>query len=159
MKCFKNGHLFPKSFGVIRALLFLSVVLTASSAHHAFGQSGELKLKVNGLDERTGQLCIALYNTKESYMLEDKVFRVHREKVSGRDELTVSLAALPYGRYAVLLFLDENANEKLDKNMLGVPKEKYGFSGSEKPLFRAPRFEEAAVTFDQPNAVIYVQMY
>ena len=42
---------------------------------------------------------------------------------------------LPAGVYAVSVFHDENMNQKLDKNFVGVPKEEYGASnnrGSER---------------------------
>ena len=37
---------------------------------------------------------------------------------------------IPPGTYAVKLHIDENENEKLDTNFLGIPKEQYGISNN-----------------------------
>ncbi len=50
---------------------------------------------------------------------------------------------IPNGIYAVSIFQDTNNNGRLDKNFLGIPTEKYGFSNNIKPLFRGANFEES----------------
>ena len=35
---------------------------------------------------------------------------------------------LPTGKYLVSIYLDENLNNKMDYNFIGIPKEQYGFS-------------------------------
>lgn len=37
---------------------------------------------------------------------------------------------------------DENNNQKLDKNLVGYPLEKWGVSNNIRPPFREPTFEE-----------------
>jgi len=54
----------------------------------------------------------------------------------------VVFADLPAGVYAVSVFHDENMNEKLDKNFMGVPKEGYGASNNPKKKMGPPNFEE-----------------
>ncbi|MBW2513530.1 MAG: DUF2141 domain-containing protein, partial [Deltaproteobacteria bacterium] len=34
---------------------------------------------------------------------------------------------IPPGKYALLVFLDENNNDRLDKNFIGIPNEPLGF--------------------------------
>ena len=46
------------------------------------------------------------------------------------------------GNYAVSVFHDENANQKIDKNFVGVPKEGYGASNNPKKKMGPPNFEE-----------------
>jgi len=50
---------------------------------------------------------------------------------------------LPAGIYAISVFHDENMNQKLDKNFVGVPKEGYGASNNPKKKMGPPTFEEA----------------
>ena len=40
------------------------------------------------------------------------------------------------------MFHDENMNEKLDKNFMGVPKEGYGASNNQKKKMGPPNFDE-----------------
>jgi uncharacterized protein (DUF2141 family) len=53
---------------------------------------------------------------------------------------------IPPGVYAVAVFHDENANGKLDKNFLGIPREGYGASNNVRPKMSAPAFKDAAFT-------------
>jgi len=55
----------------------------------------------------------------------------------------VVLTDVPAGQYAVSVFHDENLNEKLDKNFMGIPKEGYGASNNPGRKMRAPTFDEA----------------
>jgi uncharacterized protein (DUF2141 family) len=56
--------------------------------------------------------------------------------------VTVVFTDLPKGTYAVSLYQDTNNNEKLDTNVLGMPKEKYGFSNNTMmPNYRKNQFE------------------
>jgi uncharacterized protein (DUF2141 family) len=52
---------------------------------------------------------------------------------------------LAAGEYAVMLFHDENGNQKMDSNLLGIPTEGYGFSNEAKGRFGPPKFSEMKV--------------
>jgi uncharacterized protein (DUF2141 family) len=47
------------------------------------------------------------------------------------------------GEVAIAAFQDANENEKLDKNSLGIPTERYGFSNNPKRGFGPPSFQQA----------------
>jgi uncharacterized protein (DUF2141 family) len=50
---------------------------------------------------------------------------------------------VPAGRYAVAVVHDENGNQKLDNNLLGVPTEGYGVSNNKTYAMSAPRWDES----------------
>ena len=58
---------------------------------------------------------------------------------------------LPYGEYAVTLFVDFNGNKKLDKNFLGIPKEQYGFSNNVMGRMSPPTFDQAKFAIAGPT--------
>lgn len=60
-------------------------------------------------------------------------------------KVLVEVPLLP-GDYAVSLLHDENANGKLDKNLLGIPTEGVGFSQNPRLAFGPPTY--AATRFD-----------
>lgn len=61
-------------------------------------------------------------------------------------------------RYCAFVYHDLNANDKLDKQLIGIPKEPYGFSGPMKKR-RIPRFEECAfVVGEEAAATISVRL-
>ena len=59
------------------------------------------------------------------------------------------IISLPKDKYLIQLYIDENLNDKMDSNFLGIPKEQYGFSSKEIIRFRKPKFDEAS--FDLKN--------
>ena len=58
---------------------------------------------------------------------------------------------LPYGEYAVTLFVDFNGNKKLDKNFLGIPKEQYGFSNNVMGRMSPPTFDQSKFAIAGPT--------
>lgn len=47
------------------------------------------------------------------------------------------------GTYAAAAFQDANRNGRNDKDVFGRPTEAWGVSGGARPIFRAPKFDEA----------------
>lgn len=56
-----------------------------------------------------------------------------------------AVVGLPAGRYVIAVYHDLNDNGKLDKNMVGYPKEPFGFSKNFRPILSAPSFEDCAI--------------
>lgn len=52
---------------------------------------------------------------------------------------------LPPGTYAVSVFEDLNGNHKLDRNLLGIPREPVGASNNPRPRMGPPRFDECSL--------------
>jgi len=65
--------------------------------------------------------------------------------ISGITELHIN--DLPEGQYALAIYHDENGNDELDTNWLGIPKEPIGFSNSKMRTFGPPGFEDCAFLF------------
>ena len=57
----------------------------------------------------------------------------------------VTHAGVPPGSWAVLAYQDENANGELDRNLIGIPSENYGFSRDARGRFGPPSFDDAAI--------------
>jgi uncharacterized protein (DUF2141 family) len=52
-----------------------------------------------------------------------------------------------------MVFHDENGNGKLDRNMVGIPKEGYGASNNPAKKMRAPTFDEAKFSVNSDQTV------
>jgi uncharacterized protein (DUF2141 family) len=63
---------------------------------------------------------------------------------------------VPYGDYGVAVFHDENSNGKMDKNVLGIPLESYGFSNNVRITFGPPKWEEAKFTVKGSTAEVSI---
>ena len=103
-------------------------------------------LEVNGLGKVEGELRIAMFNSKESYTKEP-VYAV----VIPVDSTTIvwQVDELPYGDYAIAVYHDKNANGKLDTNLVGIPKERYGFSNNARGRFGPASWNDSSFSFDE----------
>ena len=54
----------------------------------------------------------------------------------------ISFDSISPGKYAIQFFHDENENQKMDFNLIGIPKEKFGSSNDVKPILGPPKFEK-----------------
>ena len=126
---------------------FLSFIL--GSFHLS---AAALDVEIQGITDG-GVLHLAIYNSKEVFesdrgdkpgsqpgIEEGAVEKIGKGTYRGSFEI-------PSGTYAIGVYIDENENEKLDTNFLGMPKEQYGFSNNSK-AFGIPKFEAASFAID-----------
>jgi len=136
-------------------LCFFSMVLSAENKHGNRKNTGNLHIKINDLNSDKGKVRVILYQSKDDFMNETKVLRKIDKKPSGKT-VTVTFRNLPFHDYAVLLFHDENNNQKMDKNIIGIPSEKYGCSTNPGCLFFAPSFDD--VKFELKSAEMTIKI-
>jgi uncharacterized protein (DUF2141 family) len=98
-----------------------------------------LTIRVENADTSKGNLMVGIFNDEKTFP--DAYFRGERITVSDRI-MTIVFNDLPKGQYAVSVYQDGNGNGQLDKNIFGIPKERYGFSNnSDRPDFRRCLFD------------------
>jgi uncharacterized protein (DUF2141 family) len=119
--------------------------------------TGVLLIVLSGFNNDKGDAKIALFQSKEGFTKEENPFRGAEAPIKGR-QAECAFQGLPFGVYAVKAYHDENLNGKLDKNMLGQPKEQYGFSNNARATFGPPGFEESKFIFDGKNSTITITM-
>ena len=74
-------------------------------------------------------------------------------------ETVVLIEGVPPGTWAVLAYQDENENKELDRNVIGIPKENYGFSRDAKCAFGPPSFEAAAIQVSGDRAAAAIRLH
>jgi uncharacterized protein (DUF2141 family) len=136
----------------------LTIMTGLFSSLMAFGQETLQTVKISNLENVNGNLYIGWYNQSTTFRINEKA--IYREKVSvnNQKELSVVFKNIPKGKYAIAVFLDENDNYKLDKNLFGIPKEKYGFSNNVLPALRPATFEESVFELNQQNIIINIKL-
>lgn len=128
---------------------------------YLFGISGEghrQTIGVSNLGKAKGNLYIAWYNKPDGFR--DPATAVYSRIVetTGENSMQVAFNDIPAGTYAVAIFLDENGNGKIDTNMFGAPKEKYGFSNNIFHLTRAASFKEASFVVGDKEGTINIKL-
>jgi uncharacterized protein (DUF2141 family) len=115
---------------------FAVLTLLAVTAH-----AGDLTVTITDIRAAEGSLMVALVNTEAAWNNQAKP--VAAQKVAAEQgPMQLKFSDLPDGAYAVQVLHDENGNDKLDSNFLGIPTEGYGFSNNPNVMRRAT-FDEA----------------
>ncbi len=132
------------------ALLFHSYNMTAS-------ENVKLIVKVINTESNDGQLVIYLHNNKEHFPKEkDKSFKILKSKIKN-NKAEFNFPNIPNGVYAIAVHHDENGNDKVDTNFLGIPNEDFGASNNAKGFMGPPSFEDASFKVDG-NTTITINM-
>lgn len=120
--------------------------------------AAEAQLVVNLHDVRNanGQLRVSLYAEPDSFRKEDKALRVLTQPAVKGDTRLV-FADLPPGRYAVMAYHDENADDKLNLRFGMFPTEGYGLSNNPK-VMGPPKFADSAFEVAAPETVIELRL-
>ncbi len=125
-------------------IIFLFFGLCATLA-----QNKKLTVTITNIKNTQGKsIRLAVFNSKGNFPNDKSVKEVELKATTSTIKFEVELH---FGEYAIAVFHDVNSNEKLDKNMFGVPKEPYGFSQNFKPKFSAPVFNDCKFTFNESN--------
>lgn len=123
----------------------------------ALNNKSSLTITIKNLNTNEGQVLLAVYNANTNYMKEEKAFLKKKVTIANKQAVAV-LSDMPYGRYAVVCVHDQNNNLKLDKNLMGIPKEGYGFSNDAKGSFGPPSFEKSSFKVEKSQQQITINM-
>jgi uncharacterized protein (DUF2141 family) len=131
---------------VTRLFFGLGLLLSGFASPSDAADGGSLTVVVNGVASRRGVINIGLYYGADGYsnMKHNQVYQGKQVNAS-EERLEIIFTGLETGEYGVSVYHDENGNGKLDTNVLGIPKEKYGFSNNASGLFGPPSFADAKI--------------
>ena len=118
-------------------LLFLTFILLFSGV-----KTHTLSIHISGISKIKGSLFIAVFRATDDFPVFGKQFKGIVKEVEGKSQ-NYNFDNLPEGEYALAIYQDVNRNKILDKNLLGIPTEIYGFSNNARRNFSAPSFQEA----------------
>ncbi len=110
--------------------------------------AGALGVHVHGLRNEKGPLLFAVFGAAAGFPNRSEKALATRIVERHGLEHTVVFRGLPPGEYAVSFVHDENGNGRLDKNILGIPKEGFGVSNDVRPRIGAPAYRDARLVYD-----------
>lgn len=135
-----------KRIGLIFGLAF--ILLSSISA-----QEYALTVHVSNIKEKKGKMIISVFNNLNDYLKEGKEYC--KQIILVKDTfLRFTFHKLPKGKYAIALFHDLNEDGKCNKNLIGVPKEGFGFSTNKKPFLVAPSFDDVKIDIINDKSII-----
>jgi uncharacterized protein (DUF2141 family) len=119
-------------------------------------QKHDLRITVTQIQSAQGLIEFALYKNPEVFTQAGKTHRLARQNAQ-KGEVSFVFTDLDPGKYAIVVYHDENQNKICDKNFFGVPTEAYAFSNNVRPKLSVPSFDDCAVNLQQ-NKSINIQM-
>ena len=122
-------------------------------------QTCTLIVKVVGLRNTKGKVDVLLFRSSAGFPDEPSKAVVDDEHIDPKTlTAQVVFQHVAPGPAAVTVLHDENLNDKLDTNLVGIPKEGYGASNNPKKRLRAPTFAEAQFSVSRPRETIQIRV-
>ena len=137
----------------LTSIFMLTLMITSFTVFESFAQ-GTLAIKISNVRKNSGKIVVEIYNSKASWL--KNPFK-KLELAPDQDSQTASFE-IPYGRYAITVYQDINANGETDMNFIGIPKEPVGFGNNYKP-FGEPKFESASIDFNPTSKPQEIKLF
>jgi len=121
--------------------IFLLLILPAAAV-----DAQNVEVTITGIRNSEGQMGIGVFRDNESFKKEQAYLELEfakKEISSGEMKIRFTL---PPGTYGIALLDDENSDDVMEYNFLGIPKEGFGFSDYYHTGLTMPKFD--AFKFD-----------
>ena len=105
----------------------------------------KLVINLSGMQNTNGKVNVALFNSSASFNDPNQAYRELFLVCTG-SSMTISLDSIIPGDYAFAIFHDENDNQNLDQNVLGIPTEGFAFSNNAMGTFGPPNWTQSKFT-------------
>ena len=140
------------AFVLVVACLQPGVGTAAQDTQSSDTSGCTLRIHVDGLRNSIGVVGSVIFRTSDGWPEDTKKAYRHGPTpiAPGERQATVVWEHLPPGDYGVAAIHDENRNAKLDRNIIGIPKEGFGFANNPHVGLSAPAFNLAVVHVQCP---------
>jgi uncharacterized protein (DUF2141 family) len=133
---------------MLRFLLFLWLPFGAMA------QNSSIQIDISNFRNDDGKLIFALFNASDGFPRSaTKAFKRGKQTIQ-QGKTTIYFPNMPKGDYSIAVLHDENDNGHEDNNFFGLPKEGFGFSVKQAPIFKAPSFEETKFAHGDKNTTV-----
>ena len=121
----------------VRISLLLAIYLLLNSLSSS---AAELTIRLDNPPE-SGTVEFQLYDSANAFGAQSNPVKIVRYKLNDAEPYIID--DLSSGEYALLVYYDENDNQRIDRNFIGIPVEPIGFSNRYAPK-APPSFSRAA---------------
>ncbi len=148
-----------KHFPFLCAFLLITFSLSAQEISYPEGEQrmSTFELKIEGIDKVEGEIRIALFDSEKEYDKKENPLYAVVLPVDG-ETLTWSQDSLFFGEYAIAVYHDKNENGELDSNLLGIPKEAYGFSNNARGRFGPASWKDAHFSINSEQSSLSIEI-
>ena len=135
----------------------LSLLIALGVTIAAPAVAGDLEIRVGGVNNGDGRVMVAVFDAAERVMGDDTQTAALMLPAR-KGVVRAVIGDLPPGTYAISVYHDANGNQELDTNMLGMPREGYGFSNDARGVAGPPSFQAASFEIGADPAVVDLRL-
>lgn len=124
----------------------------------AYAQKANLRVVVDQAISNKGTVKIGVFNSFHHFMTHTQPVYSSVELI---DDSTAShtFTDIPFGRYAIAVYHDENNDDTLNTKSLHIPLEGVGFSGKFPSRIKPPDYPHASFRLKQDTTIIIHLIY
>ena len=133
-------------------ILFI-VVLTAFSIN-----AQTISIDITNIRSKKGKIAVAVFTNNEAFKKEQTFYNKSYSKcniINGA--MTIKLKLEP-GTYGISILDDKNNDGEMEYNLIGMPKEGYGFSNFFHRGINRPEFDDFDFILDKNDIRVQVKM-
>ena len=141
---------FNKKRFFVRLLLLLLILSPTTLLAHG-------TVIITNVEHDEGYIDVKIYESKDSFLKEDLALEIVRKKAA-KGKNIIPLSKIHEGKIAIVVYHDEDSNNKLKTGFFWRPKEGFAFSNNYQPK-GPPRFSKAAITLVHGEPVMMELKY
>jgi uncharacterized protein (DUF2141 family) len=137
-------------------VLIILLAITNYIAHSQESTGIDITVQINNLKNDNGFVLLGLHNQETFINTETPALNRIQGKIKN-GKIKVVFKNVLEGVYAIMVVHDENANNKMDFELNGMPKEAYGMSNNNMS-YGPPVFEDAKFKVTDKNLELEIRM-
>jgi uncharacterized protein (DUF2141 family) len=138
----------------IMILGFFLTLINLSTPQSAY----RLELIIQNPKSNNGTIQVLIFNAEAGFPDEPKkAFKAFSLPISNLSAKK-TIDNLPPGKYAVSVFHDEDGDGKMQKNGVGIPVDRFGFSNNPTLFFGPPSFSKSAFTIKNTPTKVTINL-
>ena len=132
-------------------IFFILIIIPLSSVAQ---NKGVFIVNITGINEIEGIVYVSIYNSHDGFPTKPEKAMIIKQDTVTSKSITVRFENIEDGYYAVSVYHDENSNNELDTNFLGIPNEPIGVSNNVHGTMGPPSFEDAMFNFSNNKSIV-----
>ncbi len=136
-----------------KVITLTTLILLLNSAY-LFSQNNYhlIRIEIKNLKSNKGEVVLQLTSSNGEINIGKVVGILQQQSV-------IEIDSLITGFYTIRYFHDENSNDQLDTNWMGIPNEGYGFSNNASSHFGTPSIEERKFELKDNLEMVLIPKY
>ncbi len=144
---------------MVKLVLAAALTLGSLLIGHAQNENKtfDVVAKVTNIESNNGTVYYALYDSDES-MMQRKATQSQMSSIEN-GVATITFSNVEVGDYSIVCYHDENDNNKMDFNEMGMPLEKYGVSNNKINPYGPPTFNDTKFEVKDTNLTFEIELF